>query len=103
MIHKIDNTVLADLASKLGVTEEAILGHCRKADLVDARCMVAAVLIEIPRVRQQDVAQLLGISQAAVSKLLRRHRDLLGVDVYYRSKWKTFQMKIQTVDNITTK
>lgn len=100
--YKLDKETLANLASKLGVTEEEILGHCRKSELVDARCMVAAVLIGIPRVRQQDVAQLLGISQAAVSKLLKRHNDLKGYNAYYHRKWERFQMKIQNVDCATT-
>lgn len=90
-----ENTFLAELAANLEVTVEDILGHRRNAELVDARCMIVALLLnERPRMRQQDIAQLLDISQAAVSKLLARHHTMLsgyGQTCYYSVKWKKFQ------------
>ena len=86
--NPIQTETLADLASKLGVTVEDILSHCRKTELVDARSMIVAILIERPHARQQDIAPLIGISQAAVSKLLARHRALKGFDSRYRTKWE---------------
>jgi predicted XRE-type DNA-binding protein len=92
-IEKTANETLATFASKLGVTVEDILSHCRKTELVDARSMIVAILIERPHVRQQDIAPLLGISQAAVSKLLARHRALKGFDSRYRMMWEALQNK----------
>lgn len=77
MTDKTPKETLAELASKLGVTEQAILSHCRKTELVDARSMIVAILMNRPHTRQQDIAPLLGISQAAVSKLLARHHALM--------------------------
>ena len=92
-IEKTANETLAELAKELGVSEKAILSHCRRAELVDARSMIVAILIERPHVRQQDIAPLLGISQAAVSKLLARHRALKGFDSRYRMMWEALQNK----------
>lgn len=82
---------LAELAKELGVSEKAILSHCRRVELVDARSMIVAILIERPHVRQQDIAALLDISQAAVSKLLARHRSLMEYNSFYRQAWKALQ------------
>lgn len=73
---------------RLGITERELLGHRRSQHLVDARCLVAAALMHQPLMRQQDVAAILGISQAAVSHLLARHRDLLEVDTNYQRKYE---------------
>lgn len=97
MIDTKESICLADLADRLGVTVEDILGHRRNAELVDARCMIVARLLnERPRMRQQDVAPLLDISQAAVSKLLARHHTMLsgyGRNSSYSVKWKNFQSR----------
>ena len=90
MTDKNDQTTLAELAEKLGVTVEDLLSHCRKAELVDARCMVAALLMNRPCMRQQDVAPILDISQAAVSKLLTRHLQMLRY-TNYRLQWEALQ------------
>ena len=76
--HKQKHPPLAELASKLGVSVQDILSHCRKAELVDARSMIVAILLEHTSMRQQDIAPLLDISQAAVSKLLARHNSMMG-------------------------
>jgi hypothetical protein len=91
MIDKNENTYLSDLANMLGVTVEDILGHRRNAELVDARCMIVAILLNRPHVRQQDVALMLDISQAAVSKLLTRHGYMLSGfgDACYSHRWQT--------------
>ena len=74
------------LARRLEVTVEELRGGCRRQELVDARCMVAAQLVELPGVRQQDVADLFCVSQAAVSKMLVRHGNLMEVDSGYRRR-----------------
>ena len=71
----------------LGVTEKELLGNCRRRDLVDARCMLAAMLMKQPLMTQKSVAAILGVSQAAVSHLLKRHEGLLETDRNYRRKW----------------
>jgi len=97
MMSKTSNTIqketLAELAKKLGVSEQDILSHCRRVDWVDARSMIVAILLNRPHVRQQDVAPLLGISQAAVSKLLARHRRLMEYNSFYRQAWKALQIE----------
>lgn len=76
---------------RLAVTERELLGHCRRQDLVDARCLVAAALMRQPLTRQQDVAQILGTSQSVVSRWLSRHHDLLETDAGYRWKWSRIE------------
>ena len=96
---------LAELAAKLGTTEEAILSHNRKAALVDARSMIVAILMNRPHVRQQDVAPLLGISQAAVSKLLTRHKLFLNGYTprnEYRDRWQALNNELQECCSGTT-
>ncbi len=86
-------SILTDLAHCLGVTEDDLLSHCRKAELVDCRSMIVAVLMEHAHLRQQDVAPLLDISQAAVSKLLTRHRQLIkhpGGNPDYQKRYADF-------------
>ena len=41
-----------------------------------------------PGVRQQDIAPLLDISQAAVSKLLARHQGLMRTDKAYKDRYE---------------
>lgn len=72
----------------LGVTEKDLLGNCRRRELVDARCLMAAMLMKQPLMRQKDVSKVLGISQAAVHHLLGRHQDMLEVDAGYQVKWE---------------
>lgn len=92
---QISQPTLAELAAKLGTTEEAILSHCRLVELVDARSMIVALLMERPCVRQQDVAPLLGISQAAVSKLLARHRQMLNYSFSsYKDRWQALKKEL---------
>ena len=71
-----------------GITLEELRSGSRKQHLVDARSLVAAMLMQQRFTRQQDVAELLGISQAAVSHLLVRHNDLLQVDPKHQRKWE---------------
>ena len=81
---------LSALARKLGVTLDDLLSHCRKAELVDCRSMIVAILIEHAHLRQQDVAPLLNITQSAVSWLLIRHRQMMqqpGGRADYRKRY----------------
>jgi predicted transcriptional regulator len=48
---------------------------------------MAAMLMKQPLMRQKDVAKVLGVTQANVSKLLGRHQNLVEVDAGYRNKW----------------
>ena len=73
---------------KLGVTERELLGRCRRQGLVDARCLMAAALMGQPLMNQKGVARILGVSQAAVSHLLKRHEALMSSDATYRGKWE---------------
>ena len=68
---------LSTLATGLGLTLDDLLSHCRKAELVDARSMIVAVLIEQVHLRQKEVAPLLNITQSDVSWLLIRHRQMM--------------------------
>ena len=78
---------LKALAERLGVTEETLLSHCRKAELVDARAMAVVTMMNRLHLRQQDVAPLFDISQAAVSKLLSRHRSMMETDRDYKERF----------------
>lgn len=86
--HKPNRKSLDSLAARLEVTKEDLLSHCRKAELVDARSMAVALLMSRLGVRQQDVAPLLDISQAAVSKLLARHNGLMRTDKAYKERYE---------------
>jgi hypothetical protein len=75
------------LMDTLGVTLEELRSGSRQRRLVDARSLAAALLMRQPPTRQRDVAQLLGISQPAVSQLLARHKGLLKGYPPYRRRW----------------
>ena len=77
---------LKQVMSAFGITLEELRSGSRKQHLVDARSLVAALLMQQRFTRQQDVAELLGISQAAVSHLLVRHKNLMEVDPKYQRK-----------------
>lgn len=72
----------------LGVTEKDLLGNCRRRELVDARCLMAAMLMKQPLMTQKEIARILCIKQGSVSKMLGRHQDMLEVDASYRLKWE---------------
>jgi predicted XRE-type DNA-binding protein len=78
---------LKHLMDTLGVSLEELRSGSRQRRLVDARSLAAALLMQQRFTRQQDVAELFGISQSAVSQLLSRHKDLMEVDAGYRRKW----------------
>jgi len=88
MIKISNSSPLAALAEVVGVTEEELKGADRSRRLSDARAMTAAALKQLPDMRQTDIAEVFGMSQAAVSKMLRRHRDLIAVDAVYRQRWE---------------
>ena len=90
---RISENDLSTLASHLGVTLDDLLSHCRKAELVDCRSMIVAILTEHAHMRQQDVAPLLSITQSAVSWLLIRHRQMMqhpGGRPDYRKRYAQF-------------
>lgn len=85
---------LSTLAAGLGVTLDDLLSHCRKAELVDARSMTVALLIEHAHMRQKEVAPLLNITQSAVSWLLIRHRQMMkhpGGNPDYQQRYADFE------------
>lgn len=87
---------LSVFAQCLGVTMDDLLSHCRKVELVDARSMIVAVLIEHAHLRQQDVAPLFDFSQAGVSKLLTRHHLMMknpGGNLDYQKRFAEFVKK----------
>ena len=77
---------LKQMMESIGISLEELRGRGRQQKLVDARSLVAAVLMSQPFTRQQDVAELLGITQSAVSHLLKRHRELMEVDEVYKRR-----------------
>lgn len=79
---------LAVLAARVGVTEEELLSRSHISRISDARSLVAAALTDRAGVRQVDIAALLGTSQAAVSKMLGRHKLYMHY-VDYRRKWES--------------
>lgn len=89
---------LSTFATCLGVTLDDLLSHCRKAELVDCRSMIVAILIEHAHMRQQDVAPLLNITQSAVSWLLIRHRQMMkrpGGNPDYQKRFADFELTIR--------
>ena len=88
MKDTIKKETLERLLRDLSVSVDELRNRCRKVDLVDARCLVAAALKREDGVRQQDIADLMGVSQAAVSKMLDRHRNQLDVYRAYRERWE---------------
>ena len=86
-MEKIDQLfrTLDSLSKKLGVKSKDVLSRKRTRTLVDARCMIAASLKTQQQVYQQDIADLFGISQPAVSKLLVRHDNMMQTDRKYRA------------------
>lgn len=79
---------LKQMMDTLGVTMEELRSGGRRQRLVDARSLVTAALLSQSFTRQQDVAQLLGLSQGAVSALMKRHGKLMESDREYQEKWK---------------
>ena len=71
----------------LGLTIEDLLGCHKTRKVSDARALIAAALKSIFHLSQKDIAQTMGKSQAAVSKMQKRHEDLLDSDLEYREKW----------------
>lgn len=77
------------MATQLRENPTELLSRNRKRELVDARSIIAAKLKTRRQVRQQDIANLFGISQAAVSKLLVRHSNLKTTDRDYLNRWES--------------
>lgn len=80
---------ISRLMAKLDVTIEEVRSKSHNPRVVDARSMMAAYLIGLPTVRQVDIAPLFGTSQAAVSKMLKRHFERVKYYPPYRRKWET--------------
>lgn len=80
--------ILSMLAEKAGVSVDELCSHSHLQRIADARSMVAAALIAMPEIRQVDIAALLGTSQAAVSKMLNRHK-LYMYYPDYRHRWES--------------
>ena len=96
---RITKKTLSTLAARLGVTMDALLSHCRKAELVDARSMIVAIMIEHAHMRQQEVAPLLNITQSAVSWLLIRHRQMMkrpGGNPDYQQRFAGFVSVVES-------
>lgn len=74
---------------RLGITDKELRGDCRRRDLVDARCLMAAALMNQPLMTQAEVARIMGVNQGTVSKMLARHEDLMAVDAIYKIKWNS--------------
>lgn len=83
----------------MDVTLNDIQSRNRKSHLVDARCMLAAWLKKMPCVRQKNIAKLFGTSQAAVSYMLNRHKNLVDFNIAYRNKWNMVNQTINLKQN----
>lgn len=79
---------MSRLLAKLEVAKEEVRSSSHKPQISDARSMMAAYLIGMPTVRQVDVAATLGVSQVAVSKMLKRHKERVKYYPPYRRKWE---------------
>ena len=93
--------ILSNLARCIGATVESILSREHHVELVDNRSMIVAVMMEHAHMRQQDVAPLLDISQAAVSKLLTRHRQMMrhpGGNPDYQQRYADFKSTVESDD-----
>lgn len=82
-----EGNALRELMERVGMTEEKLRSKSRVWAYVDARSMLAAMLMEVPGMRQVDVASMMGVTQAGVSKMLARHRVYLRFNAPYRKKW----------------
>lgn len=76
---------LKRMINTLGVTMKELRGGGRERRLADARALIAAAL----PITQEQVAELLGCSQPAVSAMRKRHHQLLVSDCHYRAKWQS--------------
>jgi chromosomal replication initiation ATPase DnaA len=90
-MNTINDIPLDRLLGALDVTMEDLRSPVRTRPLSDARAMVAAIFRKHYRISQVEVAGLLGTSQVAVCKMLKRHQQLLQ-DPTYRNKFN--QVKI---------
>ena len=82
-------STLTSALEELGVTRGELQSGSRYMNVVDARSIVAALLKEEHGALQVDIASLLGTSQAAVSKMLARHRTMMRYNKPYRQKWES--------------
>lgn len=88
-MEKVDyQKIFSMLIEKVGVTVDELRSRSHIQRIADARSMVAAALIAMPEIRQVDIAALLGTSQAAVSKMLNRHKLYMYYSDY-RHRWES--------------
>lgn len=71
----------------LGVEMKELRGGRRDTKVVDARSIIAALLKEQCGMLQVEIAELLGVTQVAVSKMLTRHRLMMLYNTPYKKKW----------------
>jgi hypothetical protein len=90
-MNTINEIPLDQLLGTLRVTMAELRNGVKSQRLSDARSIVAAIFKKHYRIRQKDVAEILGTSQASVSKMLERHQQLLQDPKYLR---KFNQVKI---------
>ncbi len=81
-MNTINNIPLDKLLETLEVTMSELRSPSRKRPLCDARAMLSTVFRKQYRIKQSEVALLLDTSQAAVSKMLKRHEQLMQDPVY---------------------
>lgn len=95
---KTEKINLAEVARRVGVSEEDVLSHCRRQELVDARSMIVALLQTKGHLLQTQIAPIMDISQAAVSHLITRHRNLLETDKTYANRWTIIAKQLTPCD-----
>ena len=78
---------LKALLEALDVTMEQLRSGCRQRRISDARALLASLMAQRYHASQACIAALFNTQQNAVSKMQRRHRDLLATDPAYRELW----------------
>ena len=66
---------------------EDVMSTSRQTCLVNARMAFATILHSELGISQVNIARLLNISQAAVSKMLKKHHDCVKFDSDYNQKY----------------
>ena len=91
--NNIQQTLVSTLDA-LGMTMEELQTDSRETNVVDARTLLAARLKDCHGTLQADIANMLGLTQAAVSKMLARHRSMLLYNAPYRHKWERIRSRV---------
>lgn len=79
-----------NLPAAFHVYWEDIISKNKSRNITDARAAFAYCLYNYWQASQSQIAATIGIKQAAVSKLLKKHQDLIQFDENYKQKFALF-------------